>query len=245
MHQSAVSEHEGEMGIVSFILAVDDDPAVLRLIKRELSDNGFSVLTADSGEEALELLERYRPDAVIIDILMPGMTGLELMQKIRARSQIPIILLTGCGRNEDVVRGLEMGADDYLSKPFNPTELGARIHAVIRRDNRVTEGEEVVRFGDIEIDLASRVLRKDGQLVRLTRTEWLLLRLLASRPGTVISNEELLTKVWGPGYVNDLQYLRVWVSRIRGKIEDGNPKRSHIKTLHGRGYMFDPIPAAA
>jgi two-component system, OmpR family, KDP operon response regulator KdpE len=228
-----------KMGIESIVLAVDDEPAILRLIKLGLSGDGFSVLTAGCGDEALDLLERHRPDAMILDILMPGMTGLEVMQKIRRHSHIPIILLTSRDRDEDVVRGLELGADDYLSKPFDLKELGARLRAIIRRHENRGEAEDVIRLGDIEIDLANRVLRKGGQQVRMTRLEWSILQHLASPPGTMVTNAELLTKVWGPEYANDVQYLRVWVSRIRKKIEDDPSRPTYIKTLNSRGYMLD------
>ena len=226
--------------IDSLVLAVDDEPAILRLLKLSLSGDGFKVLTATNGEEALQLQERHRPDAAILDIQMPGMTGLELMRRIRDRSDTPIIFLTGRDRDADILRGLELGADDYLPKPFSPAELGARVHAIIRRANRPGEGLDVLRIGEIEIDLANRSVCKNGEPVSLTRTEWQLLRQLASRPGSLIPNAEILTKVWGPEYVDDLEYLRVRIWHIRNKIETDPSKPRYIKTFHGQGYLLGP-----
>jgi len=167
------------------------------------------------------------------------MTGLELMSRLRERSDTPIIFLTGRDRDADILRGLELGADDYLPKPFNPAELAARVQAIIRRKNRAVDGPDVVRVGDIEIDLANRSVSKKGMPVSLSRTEWLLLRQLAARPGALIRNEELLAKVWGPEYVNDTQYLRVRVCHIRGKLEDDPSRPRYLQTFQGQGYMLD------
>lgn len=230
------------MTIQPLLLAVDDEPGILRLLKLELGSQGFKVLTATNGDEAIRTIEERRPDAVLLDIMMPGESGLEVMKKIRERTRTPVLLLTAKDRETDKVRGLELGADDYIVKPFNLPELGARIRAVLRRVRGLTPTGPVIA-GDLEIDLAGRTVRKKGELVNLTRTEWLLLEHLASNAGKLVTNRELLTKVWGPEYVDDLQYLRVWVSRLRHKLEPepGNP--TIIKTLQGIGYMFDAEPA--
>src|SRR5207249_4170150 len=170
-----------------------------------------------NGEEALALVEKQRPDVIVLDVVLPDMSGLEVMRRIRERSNIPIILLTARDRDEDKIRGLEFGADDYLVKPFNPDELSARVRAVLRRSNAGPTLDGMIRIKNIEVDLAARVVRKDGEAVSLTRTEWKLLQHLATNAGKVILNTELLTKAWGPEYTNDLQYLRVWVSRLRSK----------------------------
>jgi two-component system KDP operon response regulator KdpE len=168
------------------------------------------------------------------------------MRRIRERSNTPIILVTAKDKDADKVRGLELGADDYIVKPFSLDELGARIRAVLRRTTG-QDTERVVRAKNVEIDLTRRLVKRDGELVSVTRTEWLLLQHLAANAGKVILNAELLSKVWGPEYRDDLQYLRVWVSRLRHKLEPepGNP--TIIKTLQGIGYMFDaePAPVAA
>jgi two-component system KDP operon response regulator KdpE len=236
------------MSTEPLLLAVDDEAGILRLIKLELTAQGFRVMTTSDPEEAMRLAEERRPDAILLDIVMPEITGLELMRRIRERANTPIILVTAKDKDQDKVRGLELGADDYIVKPFSLEELGARIRAVLRRSSG-QDTERVVKAGTVEIDLTRRLVKRDGELVPVTRTEWLLLQHLAANAGKVILNAELLSKVWGPEYRDDLQYLRVWVSRLRHKLEPepGNP--TIIKTLQGIGYMFDaeptPTPAAA
>jgi two-component system KDP operon response regulator KdpE len=236
------------MSTEPLLLAVDDEAGILRLIKLELTAQGFRVMTTSDPEEAMRLAEERRPDAILLDIVMPEITGLELMRRIRERANTPIILVTAKDKDQDKVRGLELGADDYIVKPFSLEELGARIRAVLRRSSG-QDTERVVKAGTVEIDLTRRLVKRDGELVPVTRTEWLLLQHLAANAGKVILNSELLSKVWGPEYRDDLQYLRVWVSRLRHKLEPepGNP--TIIKTLQGIGYMFDaeptPAPAAA
>jgi two-component system, OmpR family, KDP operon response regulator KdpE len=221
------------------VLAVDDEAGILRLIKLELAAQGLRVITAPNGEEALRLAEEQRPDIVLLDVLMPEMTGLEVMRRMRERSDAPIILVTARDSEADKVSGLEQGADDYIVKPFSPEELAARIRAVVRRSSGAAPTERVVRAGDVEIDLNRRLVTRDGEPVTLTRTEWLLLQHLAANAGKVLLNSELLTKVWGPEYRDDLQYLRVWVSRLRRKLEvdPGDPRI--IKTRPGIGYMLE------
>ena len=222
------------------ILAVDDEPGVLRLIKLELSSQGVRVVTAGDGEEALRIAEQQRPDIVILDIMMPEMGGLEVMRRLRERTSVPIILLTAKDHDQDKIRGLDLGADDYLVKPFNPEELSARVRAVLRRGIRPSEGgENIVRVGEVEIDLNRRLVKRNGDVVSLTRTEWMLLQQLAANAGKVMLNTELLSKVWGPEYRDDLQYLRVWVSRLRGKLEAEPSNPTIIKTLQGIGYLLD------
>lgn len=235
------------MATEPMVLAVDDEPGILRLIKLELSGQGFRVITAENGADGLRMAEEHRPDIALLDILMPEMTGMEVMRELRERTNIPVILLTAKGSDADKVRGLEMGADDYLAKPFSPEELSARVRAVLRRAVGSAGLENIVRVGEIEIDLNRRLVKRDGELVALTRTEWMLLQHLAANPGKVMLNVELLSKVWGPEYRGDLQYLRVWVSRLRKKLEaePSNPKL--IKTFQGIGYMLekgDGAPAA-
>ena len=227
------------------VLAIDDEPGLLRLLRTQLSSEGFRVVTASHGEEAMTIAEEQRPDIVLLDLMMPGMSGLDVMSALRARSDVPIVLLTAKGDDQDKVRGLEMGADDYLAKPFSPEELFARIRAVLRRSVSGPEGEHVVRTRDQEIDLQRRTVRRNGRAVQLTRTEWQLLQVLATSPGKVLLNSELLIKVWGPEYRDDLQYLRVWVSRLRRKLEDDPAHPALIKTFQGIGYMFDPYESTA
>ncbi|HMS57790.1 MAG TPA: response regulator [Tepidiformaceae bacterium] len=234
------------MSTEPLVLAVDDEAGILRLMKLELTAQGFRVMTASNGEEGLRIVEERRPDVVLLDVVMPEITGLEVMRRIRERTNTPIILVTAKDKDADKVRGLELGADDYIVKPFSLEELGARIRAVLRRTSG-QDSERVVRAGEVEIDLTRRLVKRNGELVSVTRTEWLLLQHLASNAGKVILNAELLSKVWGPEYRDDLQYLRVWVSRLRHKLEPepGNPQI--IKTLQGIGDMFDaePVPRQA
>jgi len=237
------------MSAKSVVLVVDDDPAILRLNKLELSGQGFSVLTAEDGGEALAIAEQHRPDIVVLDIIMPNISGLEVMRRLRERTNIPVVLLSAKNHDEDIVSGLEMGADDYLVKPFNPEELTARVRAVLRRQARPSDTVgSIVRAGDVEIDLERRLVFKKGEPVSLTRTEWLLLQSFAANAGKVMLNSELLTRVWGPEYVNDLQYLRVWVSRLRAKLEPDPSNPTIIRTRPGLGYVMtvdsaEPVPA--
>lgn len=226
------------MSIDPLLLVVDDEAGILRLMKLELSAQGFRVITASDGESAITMAEEHRPDAILLDVMMPGISGLEVMRRLRERSNVPVLLVTAKDKDTDKVRGLELGADDYIVKPFNPDELGARIRAVLRRVLS-QDVERVVRAGDVEIDLTRRLVKRSGEPVALTRTEWLLLQHLAANAGKVMLNTELLTKVWGPEYRDDLQYLRVWVSRLRAKLEATPSNPRVIKTLQGIGYLFE------
>jgi len=227
------------------VLAVDDEAGILRLVKLELSQQGFRVVTAGSGEEALRVAEEQRPDIVLLDIVMPEMTGLEVMRKLREQSNAPVILVTAKDTDSDKVRGLELGADDYIVKPFSPDELGARIRAVLRRSLGAGSTGRLVRAGDVEIDLDRRLVTRNGDPISLTRTEWLLLQHLAANAGKVMMNAELLSKVWGPEYRDDVQYLRVWVSRLRHKLEPEPADPTIIRTRQGIGYLLDGEAAAA
>jgi len=221
------------------VLVADDEPRITKLVSLALGEEGFRVITASGGEEALRKAEEYRPDVVLLDIVMPDLDGIEVMRQLRTSRPIPVILLTAKGSTADKAKGLDLGADDYVAKPFHPDELAARVRAVIRRASGTTPGSGVVAFDDIEIDLERRMVTRDGQLVQLSRTEWLLLQHLAANAGKVVLHTELLTKVWGPEYRDDLQYLRVWISRVRRKLgaEPGEPGR--IRTFQGIGYLLD------
>lgn len=231
------------MGAQPLVLAVDDEAAILRLLKLELSPQGFRVVTALDGNAALRAAEEQRPDLVLLDIMMPDMTGLEVLRRLRERSAVPVIFLTARVSDADKVSGLDMGADDYIPKPFSPEELTARVRAVLRRTlGTVARSDATIRGQGIEIDLHKRLVTKNGEVVSLTRTEWLLLQVLAANSGRVMLNAELLSKVWGPEYRNDLQYLRVWISRLRRKLETESAS-DIIRTFHGIGYMFDAVAA--
>jgi DNA-binding response OmpR family regulator len=225
------------------VLAVDDEAGILRLIKLELTEQGFRVVTASNGEEALKIVEEQRPDVVLLDMIMPEMSGLEVMRRIRETMNVPIIMVTAKDSDADKVRGLEQGADDYIVKPFSSEEMGARIHAVLRRSLGPQSAERLIKVEDVEIDLNRRIVTRAGEVVALTRTEWLLLQYLAANAGKVMLNAELLSKVWGPEYRDDVQYLRVWVSRLRRKLEPNTSEPVIIKTMQGIGYMLAAEPA--
>src|SRR3989442_6379697 len=227
------------MTIEPLVLAVDDEAGILKLIKLELAEQGFRVVTASSGEEALKVAEEQRPDLILLDILMPEMTGLEVMRALREQFNAPIILVTAKDSDSDKVRGLELGADDYIVKPFSPDELGARVRAVLRRSTGAGNAERLLRAGDVEIDLDRRLVSRGGEGISLSRTEWMLLQHLAANAGRVMTNPELLSKVWGPEYRDDLQYLRVWVSRLRAKLEPDPAHPVIITTMQGIGYILN------
>jgi two-component system KDP operon response regulator KdpE len=236
------------MATEPLVLVVDDDAGIRRLIRLELSSQDFRVIEAPDGVSALHMVESESPNLVVLDIMMPDMTGLEVLDAIRRRRNVPVLLLTGRDQDADKVRGLELGADDYLVKPFNPEELSARVRAILRRSTPAPKaGSEVVTVANIDIDLGRRLVKKDGVVVSLTRTEWILLQHLAMNRGRTILNRDLLTKVWGPEFQEDLQYLRVWVSRLRSKLEADPSKPVVIKTLAGVGYQLggDEEPAEA
>jgi two-component system KDP operon response regulator KdpE len=226
------------------VLAVDDELAIQRLLKLELEEQGLHVVTCGSGREAMDAFAESRPDLVVLDLMLPDMSGTEVLAEIRERSDVPVILLTGKTGTEDRVRGLDLGADDYVVKPFAPEELGARVRAVLRREIRSNaDAGSTVEAGAFTIDLERRLVTREGEPVPLTRTEWSLLQFLAENPGKVMLSQQILSHVWGPEYIDDRQYLRVWVSRIRKKLAP-----ELIETFPGIGYRFiettKPQPAA-
>jgi two-component system KDP operon response regulator KdpE len=224
----------------TLVLAVDDEKSILNLIDTELRAQGFRVLTSQTGSEAVDLADQYRPDIAVLDLLMPDVGGLEVMRRLRERHSMPIILLTAMGGSNDKVRGLELGADDYLAKPFDPLELAARVRAVLRRFGGEQGPANLVTADDgrLEIDLDRRTVRSNGELVNLSRTEWLLLQYLAANPDKVMLNNQILTAVWGAEYRDELQYLRVWVFRLRQKLEENPAEPRVIKTRPGIGLML-------
>jgi two-component system, OmpR family, KDP operon response regulator KdpE len=231
------------MSTKPLVLIADDEPRIIKLVSMALEDEGFRVVTAVNGEEALRKAEEYRPDVVLLDIVMPDLDGIEVMQQLRERRPVAVILLTAKGSVADKAKGLDLGADDYLAKPFHTDELTARVRAVLRRSTGATADRGIVAFDDVEIDLERRLVTRGGHLVHLSRTEWLLLQHLAANAGKVVLHTELLTKVWGPEYRDDVQYLRVWVSRVRRKLGAEPNEPGRITTLLGIGYMLDVDPA--
>ena len=222
------------------VLVVDDEPRILRFVRTELESAGFRVLTAPDGSSALQTVETDRPNLVVLDVIMPGLDGLEVLRTLRSRSSVPVILLTARGSDADKVRGLDLGADDYLTKPFSPDELSARIRAVLRRTGQESRGPALHRFavGDLTVDFDRRKVAVAGREVQMSRTEWQLLQQLALNAGRVMLHEDLLVRTWGPEYREDVEYLRVWVSRLRRKIEDDPGHPRYLKTVPGVGYVL-------
>src|SRR5262245_12923020 len=220
------------------VLVADDEPRITRLVAVSLADNGFRVVTAIGGEDALRKADEVKPDVVVLDVGMPDIDGIEVMRRLREWRPVPVILLTAQGSSVEKARGLDLGADDYMAKPFHPDELAARVRAVLRRASGVTPGAAIVRTDDIEIDLERRVVTRGGEPVSLSRTEWLLLQTLAVNADRVVLHSELLTDVWGPEFRDDLQYLRVWISRVRRRLGAEPGEAGPIATFQGIGYVL-------
>ena len=219
------------------ILIADDDPQMLRALRITLSARGYDVVTASDGTAALDAAIASHPDFVVIDLGMPGLTGIEVIEALRGWSQVPVLVVSGRSESWDKVEALDAGADDYVTKPFSADELLARIRALSRRSVAVPE-EPVVSFGDVVVDLAARSVTRAGQAVRLTPTEWSLLEVLLRNPGKLVSRETLLTEVWGPQFTTDTGYLRLYLSQLRKKLEADPSKPVHLVTEAGLGYRF-------
>jgi two-component system KDP operon response regulator KdpE len=228
------------------ILVVDDEPAIVRLVRARLQADDYAVITAANGEEALKLAEDERPDLVVLDVMMPGLDGFEVLQRLRATSQTPVIMLTARVSDASKLRGLHTGADDYMTKPFNPDELSARVATVLRRAAgaaTTVPATMVLRYPNgVEIDLERRRVTVDGQEIKLSRTEWELLSLLAANAGRVMLHAELLSRIWGPEFRDEVHYLRTWVSRLRAKLEPEGESGTLITTFTGIGYRLEPPP---
>ena len=227
-------------GVGTSILAVEDDERIRTAVRLALEDEGWDVEEAESGERALEVFGGGPFDVVLIDLMLPGIDGFELCRSVRRNSDVPIIMVTARTDTHDVVAGLEAGADDYLTKPFEPKELSARIRALLRRVRPSAPGHTHLRFGDLEVIPDEGVVRKDGVEVHLTKTEFRLLVELASSPGRVHSREHLLEKVWGYDYFGDGRLVDVHVRRLRTKVEADPAMPRHVVTVRGLGYKLQP-----
>jgi two-component system, OmpR family, KDP operon response regulator KdpE len=222
------------------VLACDDEPRILRALKVILRTEGYAVVTAENANEALNLVAVAPVDAAIVDLLLPDRDGLELCRRLREWSEMPIIVLSAVGDDEQKVAALKAGADDYITKPFGPRELLARLEAVLRRVSPEAEHRLIVAAG-LEIDLAAHVVRHDGDEVHLTPTEFELLRVLVCNRGRLMTHRALLTEVWGHGYADDNQVLRTHIARLRRKIDPPDGATRHpIRTEPGVGFRFDP-----
>src|SRR4030066_872885 len=224
------------------ILIVDDEPRVINLVREVLNATGFDVIAAFSGETAIELAALEQPDLILLDIILPGtLECYHVTKRLREFSNVPIILLTARGREVDMLHGFEVGADDYITKPFSSRELLARVQAVLKRSNGERAqniGPEIV-CGDLRIDLSRRVVFVSGREIFLTPTDYNLLYELATHPNKVLFHEHLLTKVWGPEYRDDVDYLRSYIHYLRKKIEIDSSKPKLIVSSPGVGYMLE------
>ena len=228
------------------VLVVDDDPALIRLFNQILTRNGYVVVSAASGQEALRIMFEEKPDLVLLDVVMPGMDGWETCSRIRDFSDVPVIMLTGQKSTEDdIVRGLEYGADEYLLKPIGNKELMARVRAALRRAELPSylETRKKPPFNDeyITIDINERKILINGERIKLTPREFKLLAILVDNAGSIITHRQILEKVWGWEYIDDVDYVRIYISHLRQKIEPEPNEPRYIFTEPGVGYYFKKI----
>jgi two-component system KDP operon response regulator KdpE len=226
------------------ILAVDDDERVLNFLRVKLKALGYEVMTASDGAEALQMVRAQEPDLVLLDVLMPALDGFRTLEELRKSSSVPVIMLSAKGADMDKIKGLQLGADDYLPKPFNPDELVARVEAVKRRTQAIDRRKppDTVTLGDLTVDFNRHKAYVKREERYLTRIEWLLLGELARNAGRLMPYEELLTRVWGPEYRDDIQTLRTWISRLRSKLDSRTARTQLIRTIPKVGYIMDVPP---
>ena len=224
------------------ILVVDDETRIARMIRMNLEHDGYEVIEAYSGQQALDMVRSRMPNLVILDVMMPGLDGYETLQILREISQVPVIMLTAKGEEEDRIRGLELGADDYVTKPFSPRELMSRVKAVLRRTEGNAGGgsnDDVIQVDDrLKIDFGKREVWVEGELVKLRPTEYRLLYHLVQNAGWVMTYDQLLTKVWGYEYRDETHYVRLYINYLRQKIEKDPSNPVYILTERGVGYRF-------
>jgi two-component system, OmpR family, KDP operon response regulator KdpE len=222
------------------ILVVDDEIEILRALERSLTAHGYEVYTASTGEEALESITRYRPDLMLLDLGLPGMSGLEVCKRVRAQTNLPIIVLSVKDTERDKVLALDLGADDYVSKPFGMNEVLARIRVALRHAAQVESGTEpIFTVGLLRVDFAQRLVQVNGQEVKLTPTEYDLLKALIKNKGKIMTRQMLLSQVWGTGYGTESHYLHVYIGQLRRKIEPDPARPRFILTISGVGYRFN------
>ncbi len=223
------------------VLVVDDEERILNFLNSKLKASGYEVLTASNGVEALEQAQGQEPDLIVLDVLMPKMDGFETLKQLRTFSSVPVIILSARGADADRIKGLALGADDYLPKPFNPDELVARIEAVRRRLSPAEQRKipEPFALAGLRINFDKHLAVVRDEEIHLTRIEWLLLSELAHNAGRLMTYGELLTRLWGPEYRDDVQILRTWISRLRYKIEEDPNNPKIIRTMSKTGYMID------
>ena len=220
------------------ILVVDDEPQIRHSLQVNLENKNYAVMTTSSGEEALEAMARRKPDVVIVDLVLPSMDGIELTRRIREHSPVPIIVLSAIGNERKKVEALESGADDYITKPFGVEELVARVRSALRRTILLSGSEPVFRSGALSVNIARREVRVDGKPVKLTPTEFDLLKYMIQYIGKVLTHRTLLTAIWGEAYADQAQYLRVFIGQLRKKLEQNTARPRYILTDPGVGYRF-------
>ncbi len=222
------------------ILVVDDEPRMIDFIRMNLDLEGFQVLAAQNGAEALDAVRKYIPDLIILDVMMPKLDGFETLRMLREFSNVPVIMLTAKGEEEDKVRGLELGADDYVTKPFGARELVSRVKAVLRRVSSLSEPQEsVLEIDDrLSVDFNRREVIVAGERIKLRPTEYRLLYHLIENAGWTVPHEQLLAKVWGYEYRDEVHYVRLYVNYLREKIEEDPANPKYILTERGIGYRF-------
>ncbi len=222
------------------VLVVDDEPIVRDVVARYLRHEGYRTLEAGDGDEARRLISESEPSLVVLDVMLPGTDGLALCRWIRSRSELPVIMLTARGEEADRIVGLELGADDYVAKPFSPRELTARVRSVLRRSRPEPPAEAPIALAGLEIDARSREVRKGARPVRLTAKEFDLLWFLASHPRQVFSRDQLMDRVWGYESAYDTGTVTVHIRRLREKLEDDPSHPAHLQTVWGVGYRLSP-----
>jgi two-component system, OmpR family, response regulator MtrA len=225
-----------ETAMDACILVVEDDPSIRELTERGLRNAGFAVITAAAGDEGLDRFRAERPDAVVLDVMLPGLDGLEVCKAIRASSPVPVVMLTARSDTLDVVVGLESGADDYVTKPFEMPELIARVRSSLRRATRSGPSQEVLRLGPVRVDVEAHTAHREDEELELTPTEFRLLTELGRHAGNVLSREQLLERVWGYGYLGDSRLVDAAVQRLRAKVEADPSRPRVIETVRGVGY---------
>jgi len=219
------------------ILIIDDEPQIRKLLEITLQTNGYLPKSATSAKEGLIMAENHPPELILLDLGLPDDNGHKVLQKLRQWFTNPVIILSVQKNEEDIVKALDNGANDYLSKPFRTGELLARIRSALRTIN-TDEGEAILNFKDLKVDLSTRSVWKENQLIKLTATEYNLLAILIRNEGKVLTHQYLLRAIWGPGYINQSQYLRVFIAQIRKKIEDDPNRPVYLLTEAGVGYRF-------
>ena len=224
---------------MSGVLVVDDDPHLLKALKIALEVNGYTVTTATNGQSALLAATRHPLAVIILDLGLPDMDGITVIKELRSWNRVPVLVLSARHTSDDKVEALDAGADDYLTKPFGPDELLARLRALLRRASEHI-AEPIITTDTFTVDLAKHRVTRDGHDVRLTPIEWNILHLLVKNPEKLITQQQMLTEVWGPAYTKDSNYLRVYMAQLRRKLEPdtGNPR--HLLTEPGIGYRFQP-----